>query len=60
MGVKEYAMSELICHQLDCYDVEGQILPMPIITSGLTRVEAKQALQRELAREENLLALAPE
>lgn len=42
MGVKEYAESELLCHQLDY--LGGMIKSMPMITAGLTRAEARQAL----------------
>ena len=43
-----YAKTELLIHQIDCWGVEGQVLPQPMMTTGLTRDEAKQSYQNEL------------
>jgi len=48
MFPKQYAETQLLCRQLDCLDVEGQVKPMPMTTTGLTRQEAKQAYLREI------------
>jgi len=43
------AQGEMALRQLDCMGIGGYILPAPMMTFGLTRIEAKQALHRELA-----------
>ena len=49
-----HAKTELLFHQMDCWGVKGQVLPMPMITTGLTRAEAKQTLKKELQENRTL------
>ena len=44
-----HARTELLFHQMDCWGVKGQVLPMPMMTTGLTRAQARLAYLDELS-----------
>lgn len=46
----DHAKTELLLHQLDTIGINGYELPAPMITTGLTRQEAKLAYKQELSR----------